>query len=143
MDPLSGVASVIAVIQIAGTIVNICYEYRSGVRHAPKTITRLIDEVDGLRDVLKKLDLILEEERTSGFNSFNISFNEITKKGGLLSQCYLDLQGLRKVLEPKHGMRAVGQALQWPLKEKDVSKTLQQIERFKTLLSLALAGEHT
>ena len=58
-DPLSGVASVIAVIQIAGTVVNICYEYRSGVRVTPKTITQLIDEVDRLDDVVKKLDLIL------------------------------------------------------------------------------------
>ena len=140
---MSGVASVIAVIQIAGTIVNICYEYRSRVRHAPRTITRLIDEMDGLRDVLKKLDLVLEEERLSGLMRLTAVHEELTKKDGLLSQCYSDLEQLKQTLEPKRGIRAVAQALQWPLKEKDVDKALQRIERFKTLLTLATAGDQT
>ena len=49
----------------------------------------------------------------------------LTKKDGLLSQCYSDLEQLKETLEPKHGIKSVVQALQWPLKEKDVDKTLR------------------
>jgi hypothetical protein len=62
MDVLSGVASVIAVIQIAGAIIDICYQYRNGIKDTPKSIVLLMKEVRGIRMVLEGLETILEEE---------------------------------------------------------------------------------
>jgi hypothetical protein len=54
-----------------------------------------------------------------------------------------ELEKLKKVLEPKQGLRAVRQVLKWPLTEKDVNKTLQCLQRLNVLFELALAGDHT
>ena len=66
MDPLGGAASVIAVIQTAGAVIDLCYRHRSSLKDAPKTITRLMNEVRGVRVVLESLDTILAEEQSSG-----------------------------------------------------------------------------
>src|SRR5277367_1338186 len=73
MDPLSGAASVIAVIQIAGAVIDLCYRYRSSLKDAPKTITRLMNEVRGIRVVLESLDTILAEEQSSGTSHQTVS----------------------------------------------------------------------
>ena len=142
MDPLSGVASVIAVIQIAGTVIDLCYQYRKGIKDAPKTIIRLMSEVRGIRTVLEGLDDILAGEQSSGTTRL-VTLTEVLKGQGLLSQCYEELENLKKSLEPKHGLRAVGQVLKWPLTEKDVEKTLQRLHRLSSMLGIALSGDHS
>jgi hypothetical protein len=142
MDPFSGVASVIAVIQIAGAVIDLCYRYRSSLKDAPKTITRLMNEVRGVRVVLESLDTILAEDQSSG-TAHLLALEEVTKGNGLLSQCSEELENLKKVLEPKQGLRAIGQVLKWPMTEKDVNKTLQCLQRLNALFRLALAGDHT
>jgi hypothetical protein len=142
MDPLSGVASVIAVIQIAGEVIDLCYQYRSGIKDAPKTIIRLMSEVRGIRTVLEGLDTVLDEEESSGTTRLALLV-KVTKDEGLLSQCYQELEKVKKVLGPKLGLRAIGQVMKWPLTEKDVDKTLQRLHRLNNLFGLALAGDHT
>ena len=51
MDPLSVTASIIAVIQISGTVISICYDYRNAVKDAAKEVARIIDEVKSLQDI--------------------------------------------------------------------------------------------
>ena len=142
MDPLSGVASVIAVIQIAGAVIELCYEYRHGVKHASKNNTRLLNEVRAIRTVLEGLDAVLVEEQP-GETARLATLEQVMKGQGLLGQCYEELQELRKMLEPKHGLRAVGQIMKWPLTEKDVEKTLLRLQRLNTMFGLALAGDHS
>jgi hypothetical protein len=141
MDILSGVASVIAVIQISGAVIDICYQYRTGVKNAPKSIIRLMNEVRGIRTVLEELETALEEGRSSEV-ARPASLEEVTKSDGLLSQCYEELENLKRVLEPRQGWRAIGQAMKWPLTEKDIEKTLQRLHRLNSLFALALAGDY-
>jgi hypothetical protein len=94
MDPLGGAASVIAVIQIAGAVIDPCYRYRSSLKDAPKTITRLMNEVRGVRVVLESLDTILAEEQSSG-TAHLLALEEVMKGNGLLSQCSEELSGRR------------------------------------------------
>jgi hypothetical protein len=141
MDILSGVASVIAAIQISGAVIDICYQYRTGVKDAPKSIIRLMNEVRGIRTVLEGLETVLEEDQHAGI-ARHATLEEITKSDGLLGQCYEELETLKRVLEPKQGLRAIGQVIKWPLAEKDVDKTLQRLQRLNSLFVLALAGDH-
>lgn len=62
MEPLSVTASIIAVIQISGAVISICYEYRSAVKGALKAATRITKEVKGLQDVLERLLRLAEVE---------------------------------------------------------------------------------
>lgn len=55
MDGLSALASLIAVAQISGSIVSLCYEYRNGLQTSSKDMKRLVTEVKSLRDVLETL----------------------------------------------------------------------------------------
>jgi hypothetical protein len=59
MDPLSCAASVIAVIQLTGSIVGICGGYISKVKNAKEDILKLQREISYLEEVLKALDKLL------------------------------------------------------------------------------------
>ena len=54
-DPLSFIASLIAVAQISGEIVSLCYNYRTVLKGANKNTKQLADEVKSPRDVLENL----------------------------------------------------------------------------------------
>ena len=61
-DPLSVAASIIAVIQITSSVVSICYDYRSGTKHASKEMEQLTDEVISMRDVLERLLMLMDQD---------------------------------------------------------------------------------
>jgi fatty acid-binding protein DegV len=56
MDPLSGAARVIAVVQIAGTILQICGKYLNNVKNATQDIQRFQERIAALTLVLESLD---------------------------------------------------------------------------------------
>ena len=60
MDPLSGIASVVAVVQLSGQIIKICQGYISEVKSAKADITRLIIEVQSFQEVLQSLRVKVE-----------------------------------------------------------------------------------
>jgi hypothetical protein len=59
MEPLSGAASVIAVIQLTGAIAQICGSYIRKVDEARQDIIHLQEEVDALSQILKSLNNLL------------------------------------------------------------------------------------
>ena len=65
------------------------------------------------------------------------------KPDGPLVKCQAELDDLKKKLEPASGWKAVGNVLTWPLKEGDVTKTLDNLERTKATLQLALTADQT
>ena len=115
MDPLSAAASVIAVIQLTTTVVQICYQYRCGVKHASKDIVRMTDEVDSLSEVLKKLLPIVEMEEKDVPSRLQ-TVGLLVKT---LRNCEGELDKLKAKLLPKDNslLRTIGHTLTWPLKE--------------------------
>ena len=59
MDPVSAAASIIAIIQISGSVISLCYQYISSVKDAHGDITKVLSEVASLK-------VILEERLVSG-----------------------------------------------------------------------------
>ncbi|MCJ1396082.1 hypothetical protein MMC18_008970, partial [Xylographa bjoerkii] len=140
--PLSGVASVIAVIQLTSAIVSICYEYRSSVKHAFSDVVRLTGEVESLGNVLKQLLPLVEQEHARATD--RLQTTELLAEP--LKKCLAELSELEAKL--RSGMsggvlKSIGQTLIWPLKERDITKILDRLERFKALLCLALTVDHT
>ncbi|RHZ61915.1 mitochondrial 37S ribosomal protein uS2m [Aspergillus thermomutatus] len=65
MEPLSGAASVIAVIQLTGAIAQICGSYIRKVEEARQDILHLQEEVDALSQVLNSLNKLLNSTNST------------------------------------------------------------------------------
>ncbi|CCD47337.1 similar to ankyrin repeat domain-containing protein 29 [Botrytis cinerea T4] len=135
MDPLSLSASLIAVLQITGSLISFCYDYRQGVKHASKEIVQISDELNSLRDILDSLLKIAERAESNGFSQLS-TFELLLKDDGPLFVCKTELEKLRGKLEKggvggSEGWRAVRERLVWPLKEGEVRKTLVVLDRLK------------
>lgn len=142
-EPLSLVASLIAVVQISGSVISCCYEYRKGVKNAPKHILGVTNEVAGLRNVVERLVALIDDEKMAS-HKYLSTLAGFASVGGPLELCQHDLESLKVKLEPPiNEWKALGRRLTWPLHEKDVTKTLASVYRTKSLLETALMVDNT
>ena len=107
-------ASVIAVLQLTSLTISLCYDYRSRVKNAPKSLSRITDQLTSLRNVLESLVKLAESEAANGSPRFP-TLKLLSERDGLLVKCKAELVSLKAMLEPASGWKAVGQALAWPL----------------------------
>jgi hypothetical protein len=141
MDGLSSAASVIAVIQLAGSILKICGGYIHEVKDARKEITSLQQQVEGITTVLEKL-----REHLQGPNGTKLFTSQILD--GSIADCRSVLEALEKKIHPdktglgtvKKKMRRLGiRALKWPLKRTEVQEVMSELEKYKSLFTLSLS----
>lgn len=140
MDPISLTASAIAILQLSGAIINVCYKYRSQVKGASKDASRIINELNDLRTVIDCLFLLLEDENSESALQKS-ALGRLAEADGPLGRCEACLNDLAKKLEPKDGWRAVKAAILWPLREPEMMKILQDINSTKSTVQLALAAD--
>jgi hypothetical protein len=129
-------ASIIGVIQLAGSVISTCYEYVNGVKNAPKDIRSIITELRGLSDVLDRLCQLAESSSIT-------TLEQLSGPDGSLEMCKKELGDLQEKLKLPEGWKAKRKALFWPMKEGDVRKTLANLERTKSMLTLALTLHNT
>ena len=142
MDPLSVTASIIAVIQISGSVVSICYSYRNAVKGAAEEAAKITDEVKSLQDILDRLLKIAEREVARGSTRLQ-ALQALAEPDGALSQSQAELSALQIKLEPAQKARMVWQAIKWPLTEGSVKKAIEGISRLKATLTLAMVTDQT
>ncbi len=143
MDPLSVLGAFIAVVQISGTIISHCYDYRKSVRSAPRDLTRILNEVSDLRNVLERLIRLVDEDVASG-RGYLSAVEQMTLKSGPLERCQSDLESIESRLQrPLSKWKALGKQLTWPLEEKEVLKSLETIRRTKSLIESALTIDNS
>lgn len=153
MDPLSITASIITVLEITSKVLSICYEYRLAIRNASNKSSRVIEEVISLRNVLETLAQLAEkvESADSAAETRLPALKLLSEpREGPLSKCLAELGALKQKLapsslsgQPRPKRKALIESLGWPLKEKDTIKSLENIERFKTTLALAITADQT
>jgi hypothetical protein len=141
MDPLSITASLIAVLQVTSAVISICYDYRQGQKHASREVIQLSDELNSLKDVLDSL--LQLAEKSSDDQARLATLNKLTQPNGSISNCQMEMERLKKKLEPESGWRAVRKSLVWPLHWAEMSKVLEGLERLKTTMQLALLTDQT
>jgi ankyrin repeat domain-containing protein 50 len=141
-EVLGVVSSLIAVAQISGSIVSLCYEYRSGLKNADANVMQLATEVKSFRDILEESIRALDELGSNGVRLEAI--NVLATSDGPLTQAQKELAVLEKRLGPRdgHGIKSLGRILTWPLKEAEVLKTLNRINWFKSSLVASAAIDH-
>ena len=142
MDPLSIIGSIIAVVQLSGAVISICYDYRKEARRAPGEPKRITDELTALQKILEKLIEIAENENADHGSQLS-SLKLLNEPEGPLAMCQVELTSLKAKLEPSVRRGAALRALNWPLKELETRRSLETISRIKETLTLALTADQT
>lgn len=144
MDPLSTVASIIAVLQAAACVISICYDIRAARRQPPKSLVRVVQEVRGVRDVIETIQVLLDD--TAESSSLLKSGQWVGHLASTLANILSELQDLESKIQPltfpastPSRRQAVLSVLGWRLKEFDAQKAIQRLHNYKTTLSLALS----
>lgn len=135
MDGLSSAASVIAVIQLTGSLVKLCGGYIQEVKDARDGILTLQRAIAGFQGTLEDLQKFLQSNDGKALPTSSRLVSNIT-------DCLSDLRALEARLDPGMGkklMRKVGlRALKWPLKRTEVEGVTQNLERYKSSFLLSL-----
>jgi hypothetical protein len=140
MDALSSAASVIAIIQLTGSIVKLCGGYVQDVKSARDEIFTLQQAINNLQGTLQVLHILLRSNDAIVLPASSRLVNNVT-------DCLSDLRALEAKLGQGKGrklMRKVGlRALTWPLKRTELEGVIQNIEKYKSLLTFSLQVDQT
>jgi hypothetical protein len=126
MDGLSVAAGIVAIIQIAGSVITVL----SDIRDAPKESRRCRKEASSFNTLLISLDDFLSAS-TSTEPWFN-KVQALADKDGPLDQYRLALESLLAKVEPKGKVRKTLNVLLWIKVKEDVALVLARMERAKT-----------
>ncbi|KAJ5890788.1 NACHT nucleoside triphosphatase [Penicillium subrubescens] len=140
MDGLSSAASVIAIIQLAGSIVKFCGGYIQEVKDARDEIFELQRTVADLAGILQELKVLLQGPNGAKLSSSHTLNDPFTK-------CHLTLTSLEATVDPGKGKRVIKKlgfrAWKWPLDRIEVKKIIEDLERYKSSFTLSLAIDQT
>lgn len=127
-EVLGIMASIIAVIQVAGEMVSLGYGHRSAVEQTPD-IHRLIDELKSFGTVLTTLQLSIQGSRPEFLRGLERP----------LQECLIEMTHLVERLRLRNTRPKKMLAHQkWPLKEKETWEFLERIERHKSTFILTI-----
>ena len=135
-DPLSISASIIAVIQLAGTVV----KYLNDVKTAAQDHQRILSELSSTSGVLVLLKDLAERSQCG--DAWSLTIKSLNVPNGPLEQFKTALEHLALKLAPAIGLKKVGKALAWPFQKAEIQDILNMIERQRSLFNLALQNDH-
>ena len=136
MDPLSISASIIALLQLSGTVIG----YLSDVKGGPKELQRIRLEICNVLPLLSILQDEAEQAKSGGLWSSTLSSLDVPN--GPIQQFRAALEQLELKLAPVKGWKKVGKAFAWPFERGETLGILGSIERQKLLFTLARQNDH-
>lgn len=148
MDPVSAVASVIAVYQLASTISALCFRYGQGVRRADTDADLVINEIETFQRYLRTLKEILEKEESATRDVNRLrNLNEIINgESAALKMCRKDLEEMQSKLVKVQAEGRLKEAiyrLSWPLKQEEVEKALATLRKFTQAVDRSLTVDNS
>ena len=127
-------ASAIAVIQLSAKVALLCTQYSVAVKHAKADIERLRKEVNSVTNLLRDAETLIKTP--------NNQLPTSTELQPAFSDCFEQLSAVSDKLEPgkrQKIMSTIGvRALKWPFQSKEIETVIDNLERFKDTISLAL-----
>jgi hypothetical protein len=135
-DPLSISASIIAILQLTGTVV----QYLNDAKGASEDRQRILAEISSISGVLFLLKDLAE--RAQWEEGWSMTIKSLNLPGGPLEKFKMMLQKLTSKLKPAEGVKKVGKALIWPFQKGEINEILSTMERQKTFFNLALQNDH-
>jgi hypothetical protein len=144
MEVLGSAASVIAVIQLTGSLVAICGGYIQKVKYARVDVTTLQQAAEGLQPMLQDIHRLLQNSNEKRLPTSSRLVSDITDA---LSDLQAHLQSLNGRLGSGIGKRSMStfglRAWKWPLERAEVDREVQKLKRYQDLIFSALAVDRT
>ena len=139
MDLCSAVGLAASILQIINTTAQII-QYLKDVRKAPEESAQLQREAVSLLGLL--MNLRDRVEHANEKDAWCVQICSLAGQGGPLDQYHSAMIALAKKLTPVSGVEKLEKRLLWTFDKKQIKATLDLIERLKSLISLALQGDH-
>jgi hypothetical protein len=136
MDPLSVTASIIAVLQLCGKVL----EYLNDVKDASKDRAQCAIEAANVYNLLTNLRYRLETGNASQQPWYN-AVRALAVEKGPLDQFKQVLEMLQAKTTDR-GRLKLGEALIWKFKKAEIANILARIDRLKTLVGFALQTDN-
>jgi hypothetical protein len=126
MDPLSVSASIIAILQLSGTLVG----YIRDVKDASEDQRRILHEVTMAMKLFERLKQ--KAERKERNDTWSEELKLLNERNGPLEQVNEALTALGSLVKPEKGLRKVVKRLAWPFRKNNAKDILLVIERLKS-----------
>ncbi|KAF1936856.1 hypothetical protein EJ02DRAFT_73986 [Clathrospora elynae] len=136
MDPLSVVASIIAVLQLSAKVL----ASLNDVKDASKDRAHCAIETSNLYGILTNLRSRLEEGGSS--QPWYTAVRALAVENGPLDQFKQALETLQVKMTNGGRLNKAGEALMWKFKKEEVASILGRMEHLKTLVEIALQMDH-
>lgn len=136
MDVLSGAASIIAVLQLAGEVT----KYLNDVKNAPEECQQCTTEASNLQSLLINLLYHLNQGKTG--DPWYTTVRGLNVENGPLDQYKQALEQLRSRVEIQDSVQKVKRRLLWKFSKEEVASILARMERLKGLVNIALELDH-
>ena len=136
MDPLSGTASIIAVLQLSAKVLG----YLNDVEDASKDRAKCAVEASNVHNLLVNLRFRLEEGGADA--TWYTAIRALGVENGPLDQFKQALEALQTKITDGGRLKNAGEALVWKFKKDEIASILDRIERLKTLVEIALQMDH-
>jgi hypothetical protein len=140
-EALGIAASIIAVLELTGKLADYCVS----VRNASSDIREFAVEIQALRPSLTQLKFRVEDVVTASASSDISTSHHIATLSIPLEQLQTALQSVADKLginqDGSTKARNLKQSLKWPFQRSQVLELLEKIERFKSLVNLALTDD--
>lgn len=141
MDPFSAVGLATCIIQLIDATTK-AIKYANDIKDAPR------ERADFARHASSLLSLVIDlryqvDEAKSCSDPWFASLRGLDAEAGPLAQLTDQMGRLATKLKPHEGsLKAISRTLVWTLDKKEIEGVLGQIERVKSLITLALQNDH-
>ena len=148
-EALAIAGSVIAIIQVADRVIDLCKYYLRRVKDAPSDLRSILIEVSTLKTTLKNAKFLSEAQPGA-----SDTIKTLSSDNGPITGCHQSLVELEKLLHldpnmptpqrqsKRQKIQASFAELKWPFRETRARKLLEEISRFKTTITLGLITEN-
>lgn len=136
MDGVSAAASIIAVLQLAGSVI----AYLNDVQDAPKECRKCMIDISNSNTLLLRLDLHTRESQSD--EPWFQEVKALTSEHGVLAQYKQALQALLRKVEPSNRAKTIARALLWVFVKDDVSRVQTRLDRLLKIVNVALEMDH-
>ncbi|KAK4109709.1 hypothetical protein N656DRAFT_316279 [Canariomyces notabilis] len=139
MDGLSTAASIVAVLQLAGTVLN-CL---NSVRNAPKELEKVFGEISSITGALFLMQTQAEraQQDQEGAGMLFTAVRSLSTPGGPLEQFKAALKTLASKFSPVGAVKKLSRTLAWPFEKSEIAELLLSLERLKSYFMLALQSD--
>ncbi|KAH7187724.1 hypothetical protein DER44DRAFT_125899 [Fusarium oxysporum] len=139
-EALGVASSVIAVVDLSAKVLSLCFQYSQAVRNAKDDIEKLGEEVAAFLATTKELQTLAGGPRGKELKASQQLKSAIEDGRSRLQKLEQQLQpSTRRQRMNRFGLRA----LKWPFESKDVKGTIEDLERCRENISLALNIDQT